>query len=404
MMLMQESLPKMFAMFAPSASGGHPRYVRHVLDALADSNAANNRFNFVLLASQDLRSEFNSDRYMIERLFAPIRDKQTFSNLALWAINRFIRYYKIYFQTAAWLSKNRNCDFVHLQEVNGLPTLIFVQFVKKILRRKIIITVHNIFPHRYPPIIPRSIIHLVLRSIYRTADITVVHTARLKDVLHNFIGNAQSQLPVIAVHGVWTDDLSELHGDSAATNRPSLRILAFGVLRANKNFDIVASAMSILADRGIYPELTIAGAPDDMSYFKRVLIPAILAAQANGARITLISEYIEKEQAGKLFNNADVVVLPYSNFAAQSGVIFDALAFGLPVIVSDAGGLAETVTDLGIGRVLPSLLPETLAEVLGEFCRAGNTLAELKDIVSIARSRCTWEAHAVSIIAALKSR
>ncbi len=53
--------------------------------------------------------------------------------------------------------------------------------------------------------------------------------------------------------------------------------------------------------------------------------------------------YASDEHVENFFNLADVVVLPYTR-ASQSGVSFIAMHYGLPIIYSDVGGLAETLS------------------------------------------------------------
>src|SRR6185437_7545374 len=52
------------------------------------------------------------------------------------------------------------------------------------------------------------------------------------------------------------------------------------------------------------------------------------------------------------FRRADLVVLPYREID-QSGVLFTALAFGRPLLVSDVGGLPE-IAAAGAARSFPA--------------------------------------------------
>ena len=56
-------------------------------------------------------------------------------------------------------------------------------------------------------------------------------------------------------------------------------------------------------------------------------------------------EYVPMSDVSRYFAAADVAVLPYRYFDAQSGVGSIALAFGLPMIVTKVGGLPELVLD-----------------------------------------------------------
>jgi glycosyltransferase involved in cell wall biosynthesis len=76
-----------------------------------------------------------------------------------------------------------------------------------------------------------------------------------------------------------------------------------------------------------------------------------------------------------LFGQASVVVLPYTAFASQSGVLHDAYAQGRPVIVTDVGALGETVREDGTGLVVPAgdaaALTEAIEQLLSDPPRLG---------------------------------
>ena len=62
---------------------------------------------------------------------------------------------------------------------------------------------------------------------------------------------------------------------------------------------------------------------------------------------------------------ADLVVLPYRNIE-QSGVLYTALAFGRPLVLSSVGGFPE-IAEQGAARLVPPEDPEALAEALREL-------------------------------------
>ena len=65
-----------------------------------------------------------------------------------------------------------------------------------------------------------------------------------------------------------------------------------------------------------------------------------------------------------------MVVLPYRS-ATQSGVTHVAYALGVPVITTDVGGLAETVTPGETGLVSPPEDPAALAEAIVRYFEEG---------------------------------
>jgi glycosyltransferase involved in cell wall biosynthesis len=60
------------------------------------------------------------------------------------------------------------------------------------------------------------------------------------------------------------------------------------------------------------------------------------------------------------FRRADLLVLPHRTVDV-SGVLFAGLAFGKPMLLSDAGGFRELVEDHGAGRLVPPGDPGALA-------------------------------------------
>ncbi len=68
--------------------------------------------------------------------------------------------------------------------------------------------------------------------------------------------------------------------------------------------------------------------------------------EAAAARVGAIHRfaYIPFEDVPRYFAAADVLVLPYRH-VSQSGVLFLALALGLPVVATRVGALPEVVRD-----------------------------------------------------------
>ena len=71
------------------------------------------------------------------------------------------------------------------------------------------------------------------------------------------------------------------------------------------------------------------------------------------------------EQIPAFMRRADVVTLPYREIE-QSGVLYTALAFGRPLVLSAVGGFPE-VAELGAARTVPPSDPGALAEALREL-------------------------------------
>jgi glycosyltransferase involved in cell wall biosynthesis len=58
-------------------------------------------------------------------------------------------------------------------------------------------------------------------------------------------------------------------------------------------------------------------------------------------------------------------------------VVIEAMAAGVPVVVSDVGGIPEIVTSRDIGRTVSPLTPEAYANAIGELLQMGEGMKAL---------------------------
>jgi glycosyltransferase involved in cell wall biosynthesis len=76
--------------------------------------------------------------------------------------------------------------------------------------------------------------------------------------------------------------------------------------------------------------------------------------------------FITDPEIPAYFRRADLVVLPYREIE-QSGVLYTALAFGKPIVLSGVGGFRELAEDHGAARLVPPGDAEALAGALSEL-------------------------------------
>jgi glycosyltransferase involved in cell wall biosynthesis len=92
-----------------------------------------------------------------------------------------------------------------------------------------------------------------------------------------------------------------------------------------------------------------------------------LAARAPGT-VRFVDRFVTDPEIPAYMRRADLVVLPYLNIE-QSGVLYTALAFGRPLVLSDVGGFAEIAREHGAARLVPpgdaAALAEELSSLLG---------------------------------------
>ena len=79
--------------------------------------------------------------------------------------------------------------------------------------------------------------------------------------------------------------------------------------------------------------------------------------------------FISDPEIPALMRRADVLALPYREIE-QSGVLYTALAFGKPIVLSEVGGFSEVAERHGAARLVPPGDAGALARTLNELSRS----------------------------------
>ncbi len=125
-------------------------------------------------------------------------------------------------------------------------------------------------------------------------------------------------------------------------------ILFFGLLRPYKGIDTLLEAFRKVKGA----ELWIAGNPRmDVEPLRK------LAAEAPG-RVRFLTRFVEDAEIPAIMRRADIVALPYRD-VEHSGVLYAALAFGKPMVLSAVGGFPEVAAQ-GAARLVPPEDPVAL--------------------------------------------
>ena len=141
-------------------------------------------------------------------------------------------------------------------------------------------------------------------------------------------------------------------------------ILFFGFVREYKGLHVLLEALpDVLGD---HPDLrlVVAGEPyDDPERSRRLIRTHDL-----GDCVYWHDDYVPSDEVPVYFSAADLVVQPYVS-ATQSGVAQIATHFETPMVVTDVGGLAESIPHEEAGFVVPPEDPQALAAAITRFFR-----------------------------------
>lgn len=222
------------------------------------------------------------------------------------------------------------------------------------------------------------------RRLLSGFDAVVAHSEFGAARLREDVGIDPERIRVIP-HGAF-DYLTELPDerplapDLAAVEGPV--ILFFGLLRPYKGIDVLLDAFREVEGA----ELWIVGMP------RMPVEPLLEAATRAAGTVRIRPRFIPDPEIPALMRRADVVVLPYREIE-QSGVLYTALAFGKPLILSSVGGFTEVAEDHGAARLVAPGDASGLAAALSELVSDTSERERLAAAAAAAaRGPYSWDA------------
>lgn len=255
-------------------------------------------------------------------------------------------------------------DVCHIHYINRFTDPLLLRR----LEAPLVVSVHDVVPHETR--LSMGMERRLLRATYARAAALVVHHDSIRDQLLD-----SSDIDPARVHVIPHHVFDYGHEITAPPSDPHL--LFFGTLRSNKGVDVLLDALPSLPSR---LRVTIAGRGD--AEIER----AVRDRAAIDSRVTAEIGYASKERKTELFESCSVVVLPYTAFASQSGVLHDAYAHGRPVIVTDVGALGRSVHEDETGRVVPAGDPAALSAAIAKLLEDPDALATLGTAVHAVRA------------------
>lgn len=235
----------------------------------------------------------------------------------------------------------------------------------KLLRKKIVFTAHNVNARRRDSEDSR-LNRLTLRMQYRLADQIFVHTGNMKSELVTEFTVRPERVMVIPFginNAVPNTSLTAQEAkQKLGIRREEKVILFFGRIAPYKGLEFLVHAFAQLAAQSKDYRLVIAGRPDRCDeYWSGV--QAQIQSLGLGDRITVNAGFIPDSEVEVYFKAADALILPYRDIY-QSGVLFLAQSFGLPVLAANVGSLKDDIEEGKTGFVFrPEDAPDLAATV-----------------------------------------
>jgi glycosyltransferase involved in cell wall biosynthesis len=302
-----------------------------------------------------------------------------------------------WYNPITWISEGlrTDADVLHAQwwSMPLMPVYLTVCLCFKLRRKPVVFTIHNVRQHEQ-----KFIYTFVAKLLFRCGDHFIVHSERNRVQLSrcfNILPNKISQIH----HGPL-----DFHMKKRAVDRSIVRkdmgyapeekvILLFGAIRPYKGIDTAIKAFAKVVAN--YPEarLLIAGKLWEKwepyeSLIRKLKIEKYIKPHLN---------YIQSAEVSNYFVTADLVLLPYHHFEAQSGVGATAVSFRKPMIVTDVGGLPELVSNKQ--QVVPPGDYGQLADRIGACLSDARLLDSMSSGSGEIAGKIAWQKAAAQTLA-----
>jgi D-inositol-3-phosphate glycosyltransferase len=269
----------------------------------------------------------------------------------------------------------------------------------KALGKKVALTAHNVNQARRDA--KDSLLNrLTLRIQYRLCDHMFVHTKKMKNELCQDFGVIEKAVTVIRhpINNAFPDtEVTPVEAKRKLGLRDDEKaILFFGRIRPYKGIEHLLTAFrSLAANRSNY-RLIIAGEPKKGSEEYRNEIEQTAKTEFALDQIILKIQFIPDEEMELYLKAADVLVLPYKEIF-QSGVLFLAYSFGLPVVATDVGSFREEIVEGRTGFLCQPGDPAELAKAIEKYFASDlyeNLKVRRQELKDYAEANHSWNAVA----------
>lgn len=310
--------------------------------------------------------------------------------LKAWNTTRF------YFLQIFYLLSRRS-RIIHFQWLDRHKFIdrLILPLVTKVRGHKIILTVHNVNAGKRDNR-DTWFNTFSLKFLYNRCNQLIVHTQDSKIELQEEFHLPPSKISVIKhglnirvnQEGLTREEARSILGIGQDENV----VLFFGNIDYYKGLDIVLESLNLLP--AVFADnfrLIIAGKIKSEEYIK--LIDKSIDKSRLKHRIIAHMTFIEDKDIEAYFMASDCVALPYRKIY-QSGIIFMAYTFGLPVLASDVGNFRQDVPDGKSGFLISENSPQAWNKMFqsyfsSELC---NNLSETrKSIKAWANLNYSWD-------------
>lgn len=254
------------------------------------------------------------------------------------------------------------------------------RIAKRLSGCRVLFICDNVVPHESTPVD-----RFLTRWAFKKVDFFVVQSTSVEKDLLKFVKNPVYKNVPHPVYEIFGESINRKIARKELGLEENEKIaLFFGFIRGYKGLKVLLEAMPYVLKRVNLKLLVVGEFYEDPEPYVEFIKENHLE---NNVQLT--NEYVPNEKVALYFSAADVVVLPYIT-ATQSGIVQIAYNFGVPVIVTNVGGLSEVVSDGVSGYVVEPNSPRALADAIVQFYTNDNA-AKLTAGAGEQREKYSWD-------------
>jgi len=245
---------------------------------------------------------------------------------------------------------------------------------------KMVALIHNMIPHE-PTILDR----LFPRYFVKAMDGFVAMAESVIADINHF--DSDNKPKIVSPHPIY-----DHYGDAITKKEAAMKlglhehkpyILFFGFIREYKGLDLLLEAFADKRMRQFPVRLIIAG---EFYENPAPYLELIISLGLEGL-VELRTSFIPDSDVKNYFSVADLIAQPYRS-ATQSGVSQIAYHFEKPMLVTNVGGLAETIPDGKVGYVV-EVDKNQIADAMFDFFSNKRSLLMIENI-RIEKKKFLW--------------
>jgi glycosyltransferase involved in cell wall biosynthesis len=265
------------------------------------------------------------------------------------------------------------------------------------LRCPAAVTVHDLAYHTVPAtfgLLSRTFLRWATRSAVARASAVIVPSQATAADLQRFHPDSRGRVHVVP-HGI--APATPCTADQVASVRarlglPARYVLHLGTVQARKNVDLVVDGVRLLRQRGLPHRALVVG--------RRGWLAGAAIASIRRDDTALWIEHAEAADLPALYAGADAFVSP-SAYEGFGFAVADALAAGVPTVISDISSLPELCGEAALR--LRELSAAAVAEALQTVLTDANVTARLRQQGPLRAARFSWPAAAAGHVAAYRA-